>query len=304
MRCGDAIHFNDSFLNFAAHYHFEPRPVAVARGNEKGRVERSIRYARENFFAARTWKDLDDLNTQADHWCEEVASLRPCPEESSITVREAFMQEQSKLLALPNNPYPVDERVEVSVGKTPYVRFDLNDYSVPHRYVRRILTVVATLKMVSILDGTTLVAEHPRSYDKGQQIEQEAHIKELVEYKRHARLHRNQDRLTHAVPSSSTLLNQAAKAGYSLRAITNQLVQLLECYGHAELEIAIKEALSRNVPHPNAVRLSLEKRREEANIPPPLPLELQDQRIRDLVVPLHSLEHYDQLHQEKNDHDD
>jgi transposase len=46
-------------VDLAAHYRFEPRPVAVARGNE-GRVERAIRYIRDSFFAARQWRDLDD----------------------------------------------------------------------------------------------------------------------------------------------------------------------------------------------------------------------------------------------------
>jgi hypothetical protein len=63
-RQGDVIRFNPTLLSFAAHYRFEPRPVAVARGNEKGRVERSIRYVRDNFFAARTYHNLDDLNLQ------------------------------------------------------------------------------------------------------------------------------------------------------------------------------------------------------------------------------------------------
>ncbi|MFL9911863.1 IS21 family transposase [Paraburkholderia sp. RL17-337-BIB-A] len=35
-RQGDAIRFNPTLLAFAAHHHYEPRPVAVARGNEKG----------------------------------------------------------------------------------------------------------------------------------------------------------------------------------------------------------------------------------------------------------------------------
>ena len=61
-RHGEAIHFHPTLLELAAHYHFAPRPVAVARGNEKGRVERAIRYIRESFFAAREFADLDDLN--------------------------------------------------------------------------------------------------------------------------------------------------------------------------------------------------------------------------------------------------
>lgn len=64
-RHGDAIRFNPTLLELAAHYRFEPRPVAIARGNEKGRVERAIRYVREAFFEARTYADLADLNRQA-----------------------------------------------------------------------------------------------------------------------------------------------------------------------------------------------------------------------------------------------
>ncbi|WP_425199442.1 Mu transposase domain-containing protein, partial [Paraburkholderia tuberum] len=52
------------------------------------------------------------------------------------------------LLALPENPYPVEETLAVKVGKTPYIRFDLNDYSIPHTHVRRTLTVRADLEQV------------------------------------------------------------------------------------------------------------------------------------------------------------
>jgi transposase len=52
-RQGDAVRFNPTLLKFAAHYRFEPRPCAVYRGNEKGRVERAIRYIRSNFYTGR-----------------------------------------------------------------------------------------------------------------------------------------------------------------------------------------------------------------------------------------------------------
>ena len=84
-----------------------------------------------------------------------------------MTVSEAFAQEQPHLLALPDNPFETDERVEVSVGKTPYIRFDLNDYSVPHTHVQRTLTVMASLTRVRVLDGSEVIAEHPRVYGKG-----------------------------------------------------------------------------------------------------------------------------------------
>jgi transposase len=127
QRHGDAIRFHPALLDFAGQYRYEPRPVAVARGNEKGRVERAIRYVRDSFFAARSFADLDDLNTQAEAWCSGIAGNRRCPEDRSQSVREAFEREAPLLLKLPDNPYPAIEQRVVKVGKTPYVRFDLND---------------------------------------------------------------------------------------------------------------------------------------------------------------------------------
>ena len=97
-RRGDAIRFNPVLLAFAGHYRYEPRPVAVARGNEKGRVERAIRYVRDSFFAARTYTDLDDLNAQARLWCEGAASDRRWPQDPALSVREAFHAEQANLM--------------------------------------------------------------------------------------------------------------------------------------------------------------------------------------------------------------
>jgi hypothetical protein len=144
VRLGYAGLLNPTLLDLAASYRFEPRPVAVARGNEKGRVERAIRYIRDSFFAARRFGGLDDLNRQADAWCDGLAAERRCPEDTTRTVRDVFAEEAPLLLPLPDNPYPVFERVEVRIGKTPYARFDGNGYSVPHECVQRILTASAT----------------------------------------------------------------------------------------------------------------------------------------------------------------
>jgi transposase len=73
-RQGNVIRFHPTLFEFAGRYRFDPRPVAVARGNEKGRVERAIRYVRSSFFAAREFADLDDLNAQADVWCRGLAA--------------------------------------------------------------------------------------------------------------------------------------------------------------------------------------------------------------------------------------
>jgi transposase len=295
-RCGDAIRFNPELQALATHYRYEPRPVAVARGNEKGRVERAIRYARDAFFAGREFVDLTDLNAQARQWRRGPVLERRWPEDSSLSVRDAFEAERSSLLPLPQREFVLGQRVAVKVGKTPYVRFDLNDYSVPHTHVRRTLALIAEEQRVRVLDGTVELCAHARSYGSGEQIEDPAHIQALVERKRQARAHRATDRLSHAAPSSTKLLQLAAERGNNLGSITAALLRLEARYGAAALEQAIVQALGQGVPHPNAVRLALERAREERGLPPPTALQLSDAVARrDAPVHAHALASYDRI---------
>lgn len=305
-RRGEAIRFNPALLEFASNHRFEPRPVAVARGNEKGRVERAIRYVRDSFFAARQFSDLDDLNAQAEAWCLGEAASRLCPEDRTITVRETFAQEVPRLLPSPEEPCPLFERVEVKAGKTPYVRFDLNDYSIPHSHVHKTLTVFAGLHDLRILDGQQVIASHKRSYDKGAQIEDQAHIQALVEHKRAAGQHRTTDALVQAAPASRDLLVCAAERGGSLATIAAALMQLLQRYGAAELQAAILEALRHGArPHPDSVRLVLERRREQRRLPPPVAVALPEHvKARDAAVRPHDLGSYDNLGSSKQTQED
>lgn len=295
-RAGDAIRFNPEYLAFAAHHRFEPRPVAVARGNEKGRVERSIRYIRDNFFAARTYSDVDDLNTQARAWCDGPAAQRPCPGFASLTVQQVFESEQSSLMALPEHAYPVAECEVVQVGKTPYVRFDLNDYSVPHTHTRRTLTVQATPQRVRVLDGQTTLADHLRSYDRGAQIECPTHIQALVAHKRAARQHHATDSLIQAVPTIAEFMKRAADKGHYLAAMARVLSDMLDQYGASALQDAVAEALARDVPHHNAVRHALERAAQERHDAPRVVPQLSERAQRmDVSVQPHRLDAYDAL---------
>jgi len=303
-RHGQAIRFHPTLLELAAHYRFEPRPVAVARGNEKGRVERAIRYIREAFFAGRSFSDIDDLNAQAQAWCTGPAAQRRCPEDTTMTVADAFERERPSLLALPDNPFVTDERVEVAIGKTPYARFDLNDYSVPHTHVRRTVTVLASLTRVRILDGANVLAEHRRVFGKGEQVEDPAHIEALVGAKRAARAHRALDRLSAAVPESVAFIEQAVTNDATLKSVVRQLEQLLDDYGARELDHAIIEVMQHRACHPNAVRQVLQRRRDERELPPPLTLTLPDNdKARNIRVRTPSLAAYDQL-QRRHERDD
>ena len=303
-RRGDAIRFHPTLLALAAHYHFEPRPVAVARGNEKGRVERLIRFARDSFFAGRRFRDLDDLNAQAAQWCATRAAERPWPQDKRLSVAEAFEAERARLLPLPDNPFPSEERVTVTVGKTPYARYDGNDYSVPHDCVGRSLCVLATLGCVRVLDGSRVLATHRRSFERGAQIEDPAHLEALIAAKRGARAHRALDRLHHAAPRVEALFTAAAARGDHLATLTRGLIALLDTHGPAALERAIAAALDHDAAHLGGVRHFIDQQRPE----PALPLALSDDpRLRAQQVRPHDLADYEQLHPneaEPDDHDD
>ena len=304
-RVGEGTRFNPLLLDFSTHYRFEPRPVAKARGNEKGRVERAIRYVRDNFFAGLRWRDLDDLNTKAEQWCDGRSLQRPWPEDDSQTVADAFERERSKLIELPGDGFAVDERCEVSVGKTPYARFDKNDYSVPHDRVRRTLTVVATPSRVRIFDGTEVVADHPRSFGRREQIENQSHIEGLKKAKERGRKHRGFHRLFDAAPSTQQVMKALGERGENLGSATSRLLKLLEEFGAGALEAATARALENGVAHDHAIRQLLEQERRQAGIKPKTPVNLPtDPRIRDLSVKPHSLDTYDRINQVEEDRDD
>jgi transposase len=293
-RRGDAIRFHPSMLSLAAHYRFQPRPVTVGRGNEKGRVERAIGYLRSSFFRGLSFADIDELNLKAELFCNQVSPSRPWPQQKSLSVAEAFAKERPYLIELPGDPFPAAERVDVAVGRTPYVRFDSNRYSVPHTRVRRTLTLRADSRRIRIFDRSELVAEHQRCWDKHQVVENPDHIATLRRHKRRARLQRGQERLLRAVPACETLLAEMGKRQRRLNTAVDRLTILLEQFGAAELAIAVGEAIDKGSPHPETVRLVLDRRRRARQLSPSVPVRLPDSpAVRDIVVTPHSLSDYD-----------
>ncbi len=297
-RQGQVIEFHPRLLELAGHYHFLPRPCAVARGNEKGRVERQIRFLRDRFFAARNFRDIEDLNAQFLRWRTDWAHARPCPGDPDKTVAQALDEERPRLLPLPEHPFEC-QRVEAKTsGKTPYLRFDRNDYSIPPEFVRKPLTLVASHDTVRILDGATLVASHPRCYDKGRAIEDPRHIEALVALKRAAQAPKGRDRLLHRLPHAEAFFEQLLEREVPLAQATGQLKRLLGEYGATATEAALAHALERETPSLSSVALWLEQQRRKDPALPRVPIELPDRPgVRQLAVTPHNLETYDALSQ-------
>lgn len=298
-REGDAVRFHPTLLALAGHYRFEPRACAPYRPNEKGRVERAIRDVREGFFAARSFTSVEDLNAQACAWCLQIAGERRVPDAKEKTVADAFTDELPRLVELPGDDFPVEERVVVTSGKTPYVRFDRNDYSVPHTHVCRSLTVLATHDRVCVVDPQTplvTLAEHRRSYDRDQRIEHEPHVRALVEEKRRAHQSRGFDRLFSAAPSTRGMIEKLAERGANLGGATSGLLQLLDRVGADMLERAVAEVVAGGQLELRAVHFALDRLRYEAGLAPPLTVAVTgDLRANSQVRP-HALSTYDRLH--------
>jgi transposase len=296
-RVGDVIRFNPRFLEFAGHYHFAPRPVARARGNEKGRVERAIRYLRDSFFAARTFHSLDDLNAQLDDWIERVADARLVPgDPDKRTVAAALAEERPRLLPLPLHPFDCDAFHTLRSGKTPYLRFDGNDYSIPPALVRKPLRLVASDRLVRVLDGEEEVASHERSWERGRQIEDSSHLDALARDKRHAREHHGRNRLMAACAGAQGFLENVALHGGHLGGTTRRLLGLLDTHGPSDLDFALVEAHRRGAFTAQSVAHILDQRRRARKAVVPLPPILPDDpRVRDLRVPTRPLGDYDAL---------
>lgn len=301
-RRGDFIRFHPELLDFAHHFGFELRAAAPYRGNEKGRVERAIRYIRDSFWEACSFDDLDDLNRQARAWCEEEALERKVPDGSGKTVAEAFAEEREMLIPLPEGTFPTDERREVRIAKWPYVRFEGNDYSVPHDLVGRVVCVLASDRDIRVLKDGRTVCEHLRSFEKQRVIEKREHRDALWDEKRFAKKGRAQDRLTRAAPTVEQILTELAKRGDNIGSACSQLCRLLDQFGASQLERAAQEALAKGSPAPRSIGFLLERMHRAEGRSQNVSVALPDNpKIKGLFVKPHDLKGYDSLMQKEDD---
>jgi transposase len=297
-RRGAQILFNPRLLELSGHYHFAAHPCQVRAGNQKGRVERAIRYVRDSFWAGRTFTTLAECNRQAGLWRDQVAHQRRWPGEDSRTVEQAFAEEQPRLLPPPLHPFSTDRIETVCSHKTIYVRFDLNDYSIPPEAVGRSLTLVASDTSVRLLDGALEITRHPRSYDRHQQVLDPTHREAVLKWKRKAFHATPAGRLEQAVPESKTLLDLAFAQGESAGSQTAQLLKLLDEYGPAALRRAVVEALQRNTSRACSVAFLLRRKPRPRRVALDLSHHPQAQSVD---VRPHDLEAYDELARTEDD---
>jgi hypothetical protein len=146
------------------------------------------------------------------------------------------------------------------------------------------------------LDGLQQIAEHRRSWDRHQIIEDPAHRQALLEEKRRALGASPSGRLVLSVPESEKLLNEGFRRGESIGRSTTRLLELLDDYGADALRAAIQLAFERDTPRVSSVQWLLQQRRRSQQSRQVRPVELgRRPDLADLHVQPHASDTYDHL---------
>lgn len=156
----EGIVYNRALVDLARHYGFHPKACRPYRAKTKGKVERPFRYIREDFFLARSFRNLDDLNAQLRHWLDTVANPRVHATTLRV-VNEAFAEERPHLRPLPLAPFRAVLKLERRISREGMVSVGGNSYSVPDATRSRLVEVHSLAHELRIFENGTLVAVHP-----------------------------------------------------------------------------------------------------------------------------------------------
>src|SRR5246127_1158773 len=160
--------YNRRFLQMCSHYLVDPVACTPASGWEKGQVENQVGLVRERFFTPRLrFKTLDELNAWLLDKCIAYAKAHRHPEFADRTIGEVFEAEGPKLLPYAGR-FDGFHAVPASISKTCLVRFDNNKYSVAASAVGRPVEVQAYADRIVIRQDGRIVAEHPRTFGRGE----------------------------------------------------------------------------------------------------------------------------------------
>jgi hypothetical protein len=158
------------FLQMCSHYLVDPVACTPASGWEKGQVENRVGLVRERFFTPRLrFKNFDELNVWLTDRCIAYAKAHKHPEFADKTIWQVFEGERPNLVPYAGR-FDGFHAVPASVSKTCLVRFDNNKYSVAANAIGRPVEVQAYADRIVIRQDGRLVAEHRRSFGRGQTI--------------------------------------------------------------------------------------------------------------------------------------
>lgn len=283
--------FNPHFLEYARSRGFGVVACNVRKANEKGRVERPIGFVRSRFWPGRHFVDLFDLNVQSVQWRDTYANDRVHDTTGKVPALVFAHEEQRCLKPLPDTPFETDDLVATSVTKSFRVTFDRNRYSVPWRLVGQSVLVRGNDDTVTVCLGPKVVATHPRSWRVGENLEIEAHRRDLLARKPGAVASSLPPALLGLGDTGLAYFKTFAAGHRSLSRETVRLTFLVELFGESVTRAAVDEVMATG--HVGAEYVEYVLRHKQGRSPAPAPLRLGDQTIDALAFREPDLSRYD-----------
>jgi transposase len=232
-----------AFAELQSHYLFLDRFGRPGKGNDKGKVEGLVGYARRNFLVPiPAVPSFAALNAHLERGCLERLDHRVRGHAESIG--ERLERDLAALQPRPPVPYEACERKAARVSSLSLVRYDRNDYSVPTAYGHRPVLVRGYVGEVVIACGAEVIARHPRSYAREDFVFDPRHYLALLERKIGA--------LDQAAPLRGWDLPEAfatlrrlleARMGRHGKREYVQVLRLLEVFRPEDVHAAVREAL-------------------------------------------------------------
>jgi hypothetical protein len=243
-----------SFSELQSYYLFADKFGRPAKGNDKGKVEGLVGYARRNFMVpiprVSSW---EELNAHLEQQCRKRRERRL--RGHTETIGERFERDRAALLPLPAAPYEACEKISARVSSLSLVRYRGNDYSVPTEYGHRQVWVKGYVHEVVIACASEVIARHQRSYERETVVFDPLHYLALLEQKTRA--------LDQAAPLAGWLLPECfAQLRRLLEARLRkhgsreyvQVLRLLETFDLEEVTYAVEQALKLGTISFDAVR--------------------------------------------------
>jgi len=232
-----------SFSELQSYYLFADKFGRPAKGNDKGKVEGLVGYARRNFMVpiprVSSWEELN-TRLEAESQKRRLRRLRGHTE----AIGDRFKRDHAAMLPLPAAPYEACEKIAGRVSSLSLVRYRSNDYSVPTQYGHRQVWVKGYVHQVVIACGSEVIARHERSYEREVVVFDPLHYLALLEQKTRA--------LDQAAPLAGWLLPgcfaqlrrllEARLKKHGSREYA-QVLRLIETFALAEVTQAIEDAL-------------------------------------------------------------
>lgn len=232
-----------AFSGLQSHYLFQEKFGRPGKGNDKGKVEGLVGYARRNFLVpvprCASWQEL---NTKLREQCGKRRARTLRGQQQSIG--ERFEKDRERLLPLPAAPFEACEKLTSTVTSLALVRYRTNDYSVPVEYGHRDVLVKGFVEEVVIALGSEVIARHPRSYEREDVIFEPRHYLALLEQKPNA-LDQAAPLQGWELPACFAEMRRLLEARLQKKGKREyiQVLRLLEIFAIAEVERAIEEAL-------------------------------------------------------------